>query len=185
MKKLGITGITLAALCAAMPTIAATNGQHQLSVDAGYSTLDNGHSSDQVFTTTVGYSYYFSTFLGADLGYTGTLSSKAKLNDGNGNDIETQYDSFYGGVRVEAPIMQFATVYARGGVSYTQLEETNVSASPSTTSTHSGVNPYLSAGARVQSAFNPNLEFNAEVTYQDLDKGYSSTAFSLGARFRM
>ncbi|MCE7595266.1 outer membrane beta-barrel protein [Vibrio fluvialis] len=185
MIKPMIAGITLATLFAATPTFAATNSQHQFNVDAGYTTLDYGHSSDQVFTTTVGYSYYFSPFMGVDLGYNGTMSSTAKLRDGNGNAIETKYDSFYGGIRAEAPVTRYATLYARGGFAYTQLEETNVSTVPETSSTHSGVNPYVSAGARVATGLNPNLEFTAEVSYQDLDKGYSSTSFSVGARFRM
>lgn len=185
MEKLNIVGSILIALCVAIPAFAASDNQHQFNMDVGYSNLDNGFTSDQVLTTTVGYSYYFSPFVGADLGYSGTMSGTAKLQDANGNAIETQYDSFFGGLRVETPITQFATIYGRGGVAYTKLKETYVGVTPGTSTTHSGMNPYLSAGARVQSALNRNLEFSAEVSYQDLDAGYSSTSFSVGARFRM
>lgn len=185
MNSRWIPAVVLGTVCSALSPLAAAVGEHQFSADFGYTDLDNGYSSDEVLTTSLGYSYYITSFVAVDLGYNGTLSSKAKLRDSNGNAIETKYDSYYGGARIEVPFSSFATVFARGGAAYTELKEENVSANPSSSTTHSGVNPYVSAGARIQMPNNPNVQLSAEITYQDLEHGYDSTSVSVGARFRL
>ncbi len=186
MKKNGWFSLLLPSFLFAVTVSAqAATNQHQFYVDSGYNYIDNSESTEGMWTTTLGYSYFLSPFVGIDLGYTDTLSSGASFYNSSGDNIDVKYRSYFAGARIEQPINSYSSFYARGGVGQTSLEETNVSVDPETTQEHTGVNPYLGIGAKMQPVFIEKLELSVELKYQDLQNDYSATSFSLGAKFSL
>ena len=178
--------LTLAYLLFTLPIMAlAQDSQHQFSINAGYTDLDNGSSRDHILTTTISYSYFFTQIMAIDLAYTGTLSNKARLYDSDGNPLETEFESYSAGMRLDAPLSSYISVFAHGGGSYSELKETNLAATPSVTKTTSGVNPYAGAGIRVLSPLDNSIEITAEMRYQDYNNGYDSITYNIGAQIRM
>ncbi|MFV0449192.1 MAG: porin family protein [Vibrio sp.] len=184
MKYLGQTPVGLFLLFLALPTLAAEN-RHQFYADSGYNYIDNNNSTESAWTTTLGYSYFLSPFVGVDFGYTDTISDGATFYDTNGDTQQVKYRSFFAGARIEQPINSFTSVYAKGGIGQTNLEETNTSVSPETSQDRSGINPYIGIGAKVQPMYVEKLELSVELKYQDLQDEYSATSLTLGARFSL
>jgi|GEM_PF-1932393 len=186
MKNTGILSLFLSVLAVAFAfPINAAESQHRFYVDSGYNYIDNSESSEGTWTTTLGYSFFFSPYLGFDLGYTDTLSNGASFQDGSGDNVDVKYRSYFAGARIEQPINNYSSFFARGGLGQTNLEETNVSFEPQTTEEHSGINPYIGIGAKMQPVFAEKLELSVELKYQDLEKDYSAASFTVGARFSL
>ncbi|MDW6019905.1 outer membrane beta-barrel protein [Vibrio plantisponsor] len=184
MKYLGQTCVGLIFLFLALPTLAAES-RHQFYADSGFNYIDNSNSTESAWTTTLGYSYFLSPFVGVDFGYTDTMNDGATFYDKNGDSQQVKYRSFFAGATIEQPINSFTSVYARGGVGQTNIEETNTSVVPETSQDHSGINPYIGIGAKIQPMYVEKLELSVELKYQDLQNEYSATSFTLGAKFSL
>ncbi len=186
MKKNGFFSLLLPSLLMTMcfQTVAA-DSRHQFYVSSGYNYLDNRESTEEAWATTLGYSYFISPFLGVDIGYTDTLSSGASFHNPNGDNIEVKYRSYFAGARIERPLNSYSSIYARGGIGQTNVEETNISVYPETSQDFSGLNPYLGFGAKMQPMLMEKLELSVELKYQDLQNDYSAASFSLGAKFSL
>ncbi len=186
MKRNGLFSLLIPSLIIAVgfPATAA-DSRHQFYVNSGYNYLDNSESTEGTWATTLGYSYFISPFIGVDLGYTDTLSNGASFHNTNGDNIDIKYRSYFAGARVERPINSYSSIYALGGIGQTNVEETNASVYPETSQDHSGLNPYLGIGAKMQPMLIEKLELSVELKYQDLQNEYSAASFNLGAKFSL
>ncbi|WP_165313656.1 porin family protein [Vibrio ziniensis] len=184
MKYLGQTSVGLFLLFLALPTLAAIS-RHQFYANSGYNNIENSNSTESAWTTTLGYSYYLSPYVGVDFGYTDTISNGATFFDNDGEPLLVKYRSFFAGARIEQPINSYTSVYAKGGLGQTNLEESNTSFSPELSQDYSGINPYIGIGATMQPMYVEKLELSVELKFQDLQNEYSATSFTLGARFSL
>ncbi len=186
MKKNGLFSLLLPSLIitACFPAFAA-DSRHQFYVSSGYNYLDTSESTEDIWATTLGYSYFISPFLGVDIGYTDTVSNGASFQNSNGDNIEVKYRSYFAGARIERPLNSYSSIYALGGIGQTNVKETNTSVYPETSQDSSGLNPYLGIGAKMQPMLMEKLELSVELKYQDLEDEYSAASFNLGAKFSL
>jgi len=181
----GRMGLLWLALAYAFPTLAAES-PHQLYADTSYNRIDYWNDTEGAWTTTLGYSYFLSPFVGVDFGYSNTYSDSATFPDDNSESTKLKYRSFFAGARIEHPVSNYVSLFARGGIRQTtSLSDNGVSLDSAFSSEDSGINPYLGIGARMQPIPSQNLELSVELKYQDLQNEFSATSFMLGARFRL
>ncbi|MGY3571325.1 porin family protein [Vibrio paucivorans] len=186
VMKVTYSSLFIIALLLIKPAVSlAASSPHQIYIDTGYAELKGPLGKDDTWVTNVGYSYFFTPFIGFDVGYTDTVISTAEYVNSLDETIEAGYKGFYGGARIEHPIRNIGMLYAKGGLSHTTLEEVNVTSAPNTTIDTSGTNPYFGIGATIPSRMQPNLEFSIEYNYQDLEGDYKNSAILFGAHYRL
>lgn len=148
----------------------------------GEAKLDNQAYSREAWVITKGYNYDITPMVGFDLGYVDTGSSNSKLLYSNA--LDSSYKGLFGGARLTQSIMDIGWIYAKGGLSYTQIEQNRNLPTDGSILQQGNFNPYFSVGATVPTFTEHDVNINLELSYQDLDFNYSNTMFTVGAQYQ-
>ncbi|MCK6263758.1 porin family protein [Vibrio sp. ZSDE26] len=179
-----VIGLILQASTFSPPALANQNS-HRLFAETGYSSISGELGSKNAWLTNVGYSYYLSPFIGLDVGYTNIVSDTPQYSNEYLDTIGLSYQGYFGGVQIQHPVKELGTLYAKGGISYTTLEETNLTINPNTVVESSSIQPYYGVGVKFNSIFRPDLDVNVEFIHHDLEGDYSNSSFLVGASFKL
>ncbi|WP_295891391.1 outer membrane beta-barrel protein [uncultured Vibrio sp.] len=163
----------------------ADSKSHQMFADTGYSTLKGQLGNENAWVTNVGYSYFLSPYVGLDVGHTNIVSESPQYSNENLDRIDLSYQGFFGGAHIQHPVKSIGFVYAKGGVSYTTLEEVNLTSNPNSPTEYSGTHPYFGVGIKINTFMQPNLDVNIEYIHQELEGDYSNSSFLVGASFKL
>ncbi|KXF82095.1 outer membrane beta-barrel protein [Enterovibrio coralii] len=138
------------------------------------------------------------TLLSLQLNYSHSLSQRVDLEAGMMgagafpvfsqlfSDKSADFDNYFVGVRGNYPVNSFLSLYASGGAGYGTVSEyarvkgEDGSYHDVTAHKYSGLSPYISAGFEMR-PFNA-VGFTADVRYDDLPHGYSSTNVLFGMK---
>ncbi|MGF1696521.1 porin family protein [Vibrio lamellibrachiae] len=166
-------------------SVTANEKTHQLFADTGYANIKGELGSENAWVTNIGYSYFLSPFVGLDVGYTNIVSDTPQYSNEHLDVIDLSYQGYFVGTHIQHPIQSVGFVYAKGGMSYTTLEETNLTSNPNTPIETSGTHPYYGVGIKINTFFQPHLDINIEYIHQELEDDYSNSAFLVGASFKL
>jgi len=162
----------------------AESDQHRFYVNTGISWINSDTKSEQATMSSIEYNYSFNPTLGADIGYLDVNSDETYNSRYSTLMPNVTYKALFGGAKVQQSIFDVAVLYAKGGISLTSYQE-NLSLKHSDDSMNSYLmSPYFSIGANIPSLFEPKLDLNLELSYQDLQLNYSNTILMLGAQYR-
>ncbi|PMJ93135.1 outer membrane beta-barrel protein [Vibrio sp. 10N.261.55.A7] len=177
--------ITISFLFISPIVVGADTKSHQVFADTGYSTITGELGSENAWVTNIGYSYFLSPYVGLDMGHTNIVSESPQYSNENLDRIDLSYQGFFGGAHIQHPIKNLGFVYAKSGVSYTTLEETNLTSNPNSPIQSSGTHPYYGVGMKINTFMQPNLDVNIEYIHQELEGDYSNSSFLVGASFKL
>ncbi len=183
--KLSVTLLTALSVMTVIPkSAAAESDQHRFYLNSGISWINNEAKSEQAWMSSFGYNYLFNPTIGVDIGYLDVSSDETYTSRYSTLLPNVTYKGLFGGAKIQQPLFDVAMLYAKGGISLTSYQE-NLALNRSDDSLNSYLmSPYFSIGANIPSLFEPKLDLNLELSYQDLQLDYSNTILMLGAQFR-
>lgn len=183
--KFSVTLFAALSITVVLPkSVHAESGESRFYVNSGISWLNSDLKTEQAWMSSIGYNYLFSPTIGLDIGYLDVSSDETYTSRYSTLMPNVTYKGVFGGAKVQQPIANFATIYAKGGISLTSYQE-NLSQKKSDESLNSyEMSPYFSIGANIPSLFEPSLDLNVELSYQDLQLDYNNTVLMLGAQYR-
>jgi hypothetical protein len=174
-----ITAISLSLL--GVGHVQAVETTHNLYLHNGITKLDDQRYPQEAWVITKGYNYDITPLIGFDLGYVDTSSANSKLLYSNA--LDSSYKGLFGGARLTRPIMDIGLIYAKGGLSYTQVEQNRNIPTDNSILLNGNFNPYFSVGATLPTSIDHDFNINLELSYQDLELNYGNTMFTVGAQY--
>lgn len=164
----------------------AEDGSHHFYMSSGLSWLNHDVKTEQGWMSSIGYSYAFSPLVALDVGYLDVSSDETFTSRYSTLVPSITYKGLFGGAKVQRSIPNIAMLYAKGGISLTSYQA-SLSLSDSDDSLDSYLmSPYFSIGANLPAFFEPRLDLNFELSYQDteFEFDYSNTLLMIGAQYR-
>jgi hypothetical protein len=164
----------------------AEDNSHHFYMSSGVSWLNSDIKTEQGWMSSIGYNYVINPTVALDVGYLDVSSDDTYTSRYSTLIPSITYKGLFGGAKVQQPIANVLMLYAKGGVSLTSYQ-TSVSISSTDDSLDSYLmSPYFSIGANIPAFFEPRLDLNLELSYQDreLELDYSNTILMLGAQYR-
>lgn len=184
-KKFSTTLVAALTVSIGAPkAFAADMEEHHFYVNKGISWLNNDVSSEQAWMSSIGYNYLFNSSIGVDIGYLDVSSDDTYTSRYSTLMPTSVYKGVFGGAKFLQPISNLALLYAKGGISLASYQSDLALRSRDGSLSNYLMSPYFSIGANLPSLFEPNLDLNLELSYQDLDLDYSNTILMLGAQYR-
>ncbi|CAH0529840.1 outer membrane beta-barrel protein [Vibrio hippocampi] len=169
-----------------IPSTSVANGRGEVFASAGLASLNSDNGSNTTWVTQLGYLHNLSPFISIEGGYTTQISGTSTFSDDNGNDIYVEYWGLFVGGKVQHHTRSF-TLYGKAGASYIDMDEHFFDGNINTKDPkyhHKSVQPYAAIGVSFPSPLRKYVDLSAEVNYQKLDAGYSSTGVTMSATYR-
>lgn len=165
-------------------SVYAEDDSHQFYMSSGLSWLNGDANADQGRMSSIGYNYALTPTFALDVGYLDVSSDEIYTSRFSAMMPSVTYKGLFGGAKIQQPVANLALLYAKGGVSLTSYQ-TDLDVNNSDDSLNNYfMSPYFSIGANIPSFFEPSLDLNLELSYQDLNLDYSNTVLMLGAQYR-
>ncbi|MGX9416378.1 outer membrane beta-barrel protein [Vibrio sp. RC27] len=167
------------------PTLSAYAEEepHRFYMGSGLSWLNMDSKGRQGRMSSINYNYIFNPSIALDIGYLDVSSDETYTSRYSTLMPNVTYKGLFGGAKVQQTFST-AIVYAKGGVSLTSYQ-TDLHLNNSDNSLNNYLmSPYFSLGANIPAFFEPSLDLNLELSYQDFEFDYSNTILMLGAQYR-